>query len=91
MSKFPIIYAFMFLKIGFIKANSADPDEMLPYAAFHLEFHCLPKYLFIEGLIVSIEFTVISVRRLAAHAQYSLCNRTVSPKLSLLAYTKDHR
>ena len=26
-------------------ANSADPDEMLPYAAFHLGFHCLPKYL----------------------------------------------
>ena len=30
----------------FILANSADPDEMPPYAAFHLGLHCLPKYLF---------------------------------------------
>ena len=29
------------------KANSADPDEMPPYAAFHLGLHCLSKYLFI--------------------------------------------
>ena len=28
------------------KTNSADPDEMPPYAAFHLGLHCLPKYLF---------------------------------------------
>ena len=27
----------------FILANSANPDEMPPYAAFHLGFHCLPK------------------------------------------------
>ena len=27
-------------------ANSADPDEMPPYVAFHLGLHCLPKYLF---------------------------------------------
>ena len=39
-------YLFLSLKIGFILANSADPDEMPPYAAFHLGFHCLPKYLF---------------------------------------------
>ena len=30
----------------FIVSNSADPDEMLPYAAFHLNFHCFLKYLF---------------------------------------------
>ena len=30
----------------FISANSADPDEMPPYAAFHLGLHCLSKYLF---------------------------------------------
>ena len=24
---------------------SADPDEMLPYGAFHLGLQCLPKYL----------------------------------------------
>ena len=29
-----------------ISANSADPDEMQHYAAFHLGLHCLPKYLF---------------------------------------------
>ena len=27
-------------------AKSADPDEMLPYATFHLGLHCLSKYLF---------------------------------------------
>ena len=26
--------------------DSADPDEMLPYAAFHLGLHCLQKYPF---------------------------------------------
>ena len=26
-----------------ILANSADPDEMPPNAAFHLGLHCLPK------------------------------------------------
>ena len=25
-------------------ANSADPDEMPHYVAFHLGLHCLPKY-----------------------------------------------
>ena len=34
---------FLSLKIVFILANSADPDEMLPYAAFHLGLHCLLK------------------------------------------------
>ena len=26
--------------------NSVDPDEMQHYAAFHLDLHCLQKYLF---------------------------------------------
>ena len=30
----------LFLKL----ANSADPDEMQHYAAFHLGLRCLPKY-----------------------------------------------
>ena len=30
----------------FIFANRADPDEMPHDAAFHLDLHCLPKYLF---------------------------------------------
>ena len=38
--------AFLFLKIDFVLANSADPDEMRPCAAFHLGLHCLLKLLF---------------------------------------------
>ena len=34
----------MSLKITFISANRADPDEMPPYVAFHLGLLCLPKY-----------------------------------------------
>ena len=30
------------LKIVFILANSADPDEMPNYGAFHLSLYCLP-------------------------------------------------
>ena len=30
----------------FILSNSADPNEMPPYAAFQMDFHCLQKYLF---------------------------------------------
>ena len=32
---------FLSLKIVFILVNSADPDEMPPYAAFHLGLYCL--------------------------------------------------
>ena len=35
-----------FKAVPVIFRNSADPDEMPPYAAFHLDLHCLPKYLF---------------------------------------------
>ena len=42
ISKNPRIY----LKIDFVLANSADPDEMPHHAAFHLGLHCSPKYLF---------------------------------------------
>ena len=44
-----ILYCFffiVFLKVVFVKAKSADPDEMLHDAAFHLGLHCLPKYPF---------------------------------------------
>ena len=34
---------FLSLKVVLILANSADPDEMQHYAAFHLGFHCLLK------------------------------------------------
>ena len=31
------------LKMGFVSANSVDPNEMMHYVAFHLG-DCLPKY-----------------------------------------------
>ena len=34
------------LKVVFIWANNADPDEMPHNVAFHLDLHRLPKYLF---------------------------------------------
>ena len=37
---------FLSLKIDFVLANSADPDEMPHNTAFHLGLHCLPKYPF---------------------------------------------
>ena len=40
------IYFFLSLMINFVLVNSADPDEMLLYAAFHLGLHCLLKYPF---------------------------------------------
>ena len=46
MSNFLNYDVFMSLKIVLNLANSADPDEMSPYVAFHLGFHCLPKYLY---------------------------------------------
>ena len=36
----------VYFKGSHVEANSADPDEMQHYAAFHLGLHCLPKYLF---------------------------------------------
>ena len=36
----------MTLKVVLILANSADPDEMQHYAAFHLGLHCFQKYSF---------------------------------------------
>ena len=38
------VVSLFFLKIDFVLANSADPDEMPHYAAFHLGLHCLPRY-----------------------------------------------
>ena len=46
-SKFLNYHVFLSLKIVFILANSADPDEMLPYMTFHLGLHFLPMHLFI--------------------------------------------
>ena len=49
-SKFLNYDKLMFSKIKncYILAYSADPDEMLHKAAFHLGLHFLPKYLFIS-------------------------------------------
>ena len=46
MSKFLNYDVFIFQKIVFILANSADPDEMPHDAAFHMGLHSLPKCLF---------------------------------------------
>ena len=35
-------YCICFFDDHFVLANSADPDEMLQYAAFHLGLRCLP-------------------------------------------------
>ena len=35
---------FLSLKVVLILVNSADPDDMQHYAAFHMGLHCLPKY-----------------------------------------------
>ena len=40
------IIVFISLKIDFVLANSAYPDEMPPYAAFQLGLRCLLKYRF---------------------------------------------
>ena len=34
------------LKVIFTFTNSVDPDEMQHYAEFHMDLHCLQKYLF---------------------------------------------
>ena len=34
------------MKFVLILENSADPDEMQHYAAFHLALHCLQEYPF---------------------------------------------
>ena len=44
--KFSNNYVLQSLKIVFIFANSAGPDEMPRCVAFHLGLHCLPKYPF---------------------------------------------
>ena len=44
--KFLNFNIFLSLKIVFIFVNSADPDEMPLYVAFHQGLHCLLKYLF---------------------------------------------
>ena len=40
---FPQNIVFLSLNIDFGLANSADPDEMPYYVAFHLGLQCLPK------------------------------------------------
>ena len=41
--KFRETFVFLFLKIYYIIiANSADPDDIPPYVAFHLGLACLP-------------------------------------------------
>ena len=41
MLEFHIFITFLSLKIDFVLTNSADPDEMPPFAAFYLGLRCL--------------------------------------------------
>ena len=54
------------LKINFVVANSADPDEMPHDAAFHLDLHYLSKYQF-RGFQSIKGYELISELRLFAH------------------------
>ena len=44
--KFLNFNMFLSMKTVFILANSADPDDMPHYVAFHLDLHCLSTYWF---------------------------------------------
>ena len=41
-----IVHVFLSLTIIFVYSKSTDSDEMRHDGAFHLGFHCLPKYPF---------------------------------------------
>ena len=43
---FPKKVLYLYLRLDFVLANSANPDEMQHYAVFHLGLRCLQKYLF---------------------------------------------
>ena len=43
LRKFPKVGVLQSLKIIYILANSADPDEMPHFVAFHLDLHFLPS------------------------------------------------
>ena len=40
------VLLYVYLCEDFALTSSAEPDERLHYAAFHLGLHCLPKYPF---------------------------------------------
>ena len=64
--EWPFYTGFTARSIDFFLANSVhvDPDEMSPYALFHLGLHCLPKY----SLRVSSPYRINCwVRALSVH------------------------
>ena len=58
--QFPNKIVFYSQMIVFALASSVDPDEMLHYAAFQLDLHCLPKY----------SLRVTSIRRVKSDSYY---------------------
>ena len=75
---------FLSLKIVFIFANSADPDEMPYYAAFHLGLHYLPnicsplsrvKQVLEECLRVNLFYSAFSATQ---YNQYTVCSAVSS-------------
>ena len=58
-------------------ANSADPDEMSPYAAFHLGLNYIPKYLFNcaqkeKGLTGRFHFRISVIKELSGMNYYGV-------------------
>ena len=43
------------MKIDYVFAKSADPDEMPHHAAFHLSLHFFPKYLVMGFLVKGLK------------------------------------
>ena len=58
--------------IVFILANSADPDEMQHYAAFHLGLHYLPNYPFRGFRYTNQFYMIIVVQRVSRMLTYSV-------------------
>ena len=81
--KFPKYIVFLSLKIDLVTANSAHPDEMPPYAAFHLGIHCLHSI----NSVVSSHQKVNNTHSLEIHETWNLCN-FVNQKYSF--FLKNH-
>ena len=85
---------FLFLKIEFVIANSADLDEIRHSTAFHLGLHCFAKYLFTgiqnEIRVKDIHFMMYLTRLFNSNWESSgrvLVSRSRVAGLSLTCFT----
>ena len=74
-----------------ILANSADPDEMQQYAAFHQGLHCLPKYLFILLHFIWLFSVCQSTRLVISSRQRFKCIFLLHLYIFILKYLRYHR